>query len=345
MNFVANQLVSVIVPVYNSERYIKRTASSILSQSYNNIELILIDDGSDDHSFEVLKTLASQDGRVRIFHTENRGVSRARNFGIQRAEGTWITFVDADDYLEEDFISNLISEGEKHGAKLVISGLTFDYYSTAGQIVRSECKSSERDFFIASNEDLLDIYEGLFRCNYIQSSCAKLFSADLLRSRSITFDPSLNSYEDYCFVLDCLSHMQPIYISALAHYHYRHEVGESNSRKYKPNMLSQMQDVAGRTKAFYQKVLYTDSLDYCNSHIVQFLIAAINNIAMDENQASQCKEISDAFSLPIFRTAAKAKSYPNRYSNVQCWLGVHRFYILVLAFAKLRNIIRGRYLA
>ena len=102
-------LLSIIVPVYNTEKTIRQCVDSILSQEYNDFELLLIDDGSKDASPAICDEYARQDDRVRVFHKENGGVSSARNLGIDNAQGEWITFVDADDYITSNYLVNIDS--------------------------------------------------------------------------------------------------------------------------------------------------------------------------------------------------------------------------------------------
>lgn len=101
------QLVSVIVPVYNREKEIDRCVTSVLNQTYPNLELILVDDGSADSSLAICKSYSDSDKRVRVFHQENSGVSSARNLGIQNAKGEYLTFVDSDDYIAPDYVEKL----------------------------------------------------------------------------------------------------------------------------------------------------------------------------------------------------------------------------------------------
>lgn len=104
---------SIIVPIYNAERYIRQCVDSILSQSFGDFELLLVDDGSDDESSRICDEYAGVDSRVRVFHKVNGGVSSARNMGIDNARGRWILFVDADDYLFDDALGIMEDEREK----------------------------------------------------------------------------------------------------------------------------------------------------------------------------------------------------------------------------------------
>ena len=106
MTFVLNAI-SVIVPVYNTEKYLHRCVDSILAQTFTDFELLLIDDGSTDSSGAICDESAQKDSRVRVFHKENGGVSSARNLGLDKAKGKWVTFVDSDDWIKESFLNKL----------------------------------------------------------------------------------------------------------------------------------------------------------------------------------------------------------------------------------------------
>ena len=99
-------MISIIVPVYNTEKYLRRCIDSVLAQTYQDFELLLIDDGSKDSSGAICDEYAAKDARVKVFHKENGGVSSARNVGLDNARGEWITFVDSDDYIEENFLKS-----------------------------------------------------------------------------------------------------------------------------------------------------------------------------------------------------------------------------------------------
>lgn len=100
--------ISVIIPVYNTENYIKKCIDSVLAQTYSDLEIIVIDDGSTDGSLNICRKMEKNDSRVIVFHQENSGVSSARNKGLEMASGEWVSFLDSDDYLDEDFYETLI---------------------------------------------------------------------------------------------------------------------------------------------------------------------------------------------------------------------------------------------
>ena len=117
-----SKIISIIVPIYNSEKYLERCINSILNQTYTNFELILINDGSKDSSLKICRKYASKDNRIVVIDKENEGVSIARNMGIQRAKGELISFVDADDYIEKTFLEDMLNVMSKYNVDYVTCG-------------------------------------------------------------------------------------------------------------------------------------------------------------------------------------------------------------------------------
>ena len=118
--------ISVIIPVYNGEKYIKRCIDSIKKQTFNDWEIILVDDGSKDKTGVICDSYALEDKRIKVFHKSNGGVSVARNFGIDKAIGDYITFVDCDDWIEKDFFEKVVNFLTKDSVDILITGFIFD---------------------------------------------------------------------------------------------------------------------------------------------------------------------------------------------------------------------------
>ena len=113
-------LISVIIPVYNSEKFLNRCVDSVLKQSYKELDIILIDDGSSDKSGEMCDQYAQMDKRVRVIHQKNRGVSAARNSGLDVAIGDYCTFVDSDDYIESEMYQSMIDIAEQYNCDVIM---------------------------------------------------------------------------------------------------------------------------------------------------------------------------------------------------------------------------------
>ena len=127
-----NSLITIIVPVYNSEKTLHRCVDSILDQTYQNFEILLINDGSKDHSGDICDEYAKSDTRGRVFHKENKGVSAARNTGLDNAKGAWVSFVDSDDWISSEYLNVLYKEAIVTNADVV----TCDFFEVVRNGIR-----------------------------------------------------------------------------------------------------------------------------------------------------------------------------------------------------------------
>ena len=137
------KIVSIIVPVYNVEKFIFKTVNSILNQDYKNIEIILVDDGSPDNSARIIDELAKKDNRIVCVHKENGGVSSARNAGLKIATGEYVTFIDGDDWVEPNYVSYLLNLVEKNKCEI---GMNKNNYSD------DNMNSSDREYVVSDEK-------------------------------------------------------------------------------------------------------------------------------------------------------------------------------------------------
>ena len=192
MNDFDLNTISIIVPVYNAKKYLEQCIDSILSQSFSNFELLLIDDGSTDISGKICDEYATKDSRVRIFHKNNGGVSSARNIGLNNAKGEWILFLDADDWLENNALSiiiNSISDG--------VSLLQFNAYVVNSSNKRLHNNGDGPCFF--SNLKSYYRYSRPELWNYC-------FKNEIISKLNLKFNESLNYAEDQVFVYTYLNY-------------------------------------------------------------------------------------------------------------------------------------------
>ena len=124
------ELVSVIIPVYNVEKYLSKCLDSIVNQTYNNLQIILVNDGTKDNSLEICQNYQNKDSRIQVINKENGGLSSARNKGLEYAEGKYCLFVDSDDYVELDLIESAVSKMEEVNADMVVFGFERFYEGT-----------------------------------------------------------------------------------------------------------------------------------------------------------------------------------------------------------------------
>lgn len=213
--------ISVIIPVYNTEKYLHRCIDSVLAQTFIDFELLLIDDGSKDSSGAICDEYAEKDSRVRVFHKENGRVSSARNVGLDNARGEWVTFVDSDDWISKDYLEEMMTHSD---SDLVIADFT----------VEGEGQWNE-DLPVGKwqGNDLNRIIEGRIGIARITAPWCKLLKKSLIGHNR--FYTELTTQEDSLFMFRYLCVIQNIQIIAQKGYHYNRETIGSLSKSLEGN--------------------------------------------------------------------------------------------------------------
>lgn len=231
-------MISVIVPVYNTEQYLPRCIDSILSQSFTDFELLLVDDGSTDGCGKICDSYAEKDSRIRVFHKENDGVSSARNLGLDNAKGEWICFVDSDDELMPNGI-RMMAEGISDEVDLVMAG--YNKYGDNNSLIYSldalkaliiDKKQAIKEMFSPSDY----VYQG-----YI---CGKLFRMNEVMKRGIRFSKDIYFNEDRLFITQfiCLSERNIYYTTGPVYKYYERLGGAMMSirKGFNPKFVTDM---------------------------------------------------------------------------------------------------------
>lgn len=203
-------LVSIVVPVYKVEQYIEKCIKSLLDQTYHNIQIILVDDGSPDESGLICDRLSKVDTRIEVIHKENEGVSVARNSGIENARGKYICFVDSDDYVMPEYVESLVYAMEKDRVDLVVCGHVRKEY---------DCEMK----FFSFQERIMDRSDNLFYA-YLSvnlEACYpwnKLFKVDIIQENNIRFPKGVHPGEDLLFCIFYLNYVR--HVSFIREYLY-----------------------------------------------------------------------------------------------------------------------------
>lgn len=228
---------SFIVPVYNCEAYLKECVESILCQSGDySLEVILVDDGAQDRSGQIADELAEKHPQVCTFHKENGGAASARNYGMEKAVGEYLLFIDGDDTVDASLLETVDSHLETSQQPLIIYGMSFDYYK-GENLQRTEKLSCRHDGGF-SVRAVLEDFSQFFWDNALSSACNKVFSAEVIRRNGLCFLEGMTLYEDLDFVLRYLGYIENIHCVAQPFYHYRHDLG-------KPHLNTRVQNLSG----------------------------------------------------------------------------------------------------
>ena len=213
--------ISVIVPVYNVEAYLERCVESILQQTYTHFELILINDGSTDSSGQICDHLASQYENIKVYHIGNAGVSNARNMGIQLATGSWVTFIDSDDFVTQDYLATLASAVEGVNVGFVIAPL---HHIKNGIVTDLPPHSGKTELW--STEETMKELLMTTRTSFFP--VAKLFKRDLLADEK--FNTNYHLAEDALFLTELLlkTRCSSVFIDKPIYY-YDHREGSATT--------------------------------------------------------------------------------------------------------------------
>jgi len=238
-------LISIIIPVYNSEKYLVKCLDSVTEQTFADFEVLLINDGSTDKSGIICDEYAAKDSRFKIFHKENGGVSSARNLGIEKATGDWICFVDSDDYLGKEFLFSF---------KINIQSNCDFYLQSADQIKKSKkstfYKYSHSIYSPSKFFNIFSLYP------YLSMPWSKLFRLKIIISNNLRFDSKLARCEDMIFNLQYLSYIDCVKTIQNTGYIYRKEDNSLSSKIYPTTFY---QEIISRMKIHFKELLINDS--------------------------------------------------------------------------------------
>ena len=267
--------VSIIVPVYNAVNTIGRCIESILNQQYTDFELFLVDDGSRDGSGTICDAYAKRDNRIRVIHKENSGVSDTRNLALDLAQGTYLQFLDSDDWITPDATSSLVRAAETNRCDLVIA----DFYRVVGERVSHKGDIEEdtvltrEEFAAHMMENPADFYYGVL--------WNKLYRRDIVETHHLRMDPDISWCEDFMFNLEYIRYAERFYALQIPIYYYVKTMG---------SLANQSLTIAKTVKTklmlfeyyqqFFKTVLDEEEYQRCRPKVYRFLVDAAGDGAV-----------------------------------------------------------------
>ncbi|PWM45001.1 MAG: glycosyltransferase family 2 protein [Clostridia bacterium] len=314
--------VSIIVPIYNVEQYLRQCLDSLVNQTYKNIEIICVDDGSTDNSGEILNQYAEYDARISVFHVENAGVSSARSKALSYASGKYIMYVDGDDWIDVCTCEKAIFKAEEHAADLVMWPYIREFpnhsapkaiFLVEKTFTSAECRELQRrmigllgtELAIPENADALCTVWG------------KLYLRELIAQNDIRFTDlrRIGTYEDGLFNLHYLSHVKnaiyiPDYLS-----HYRKNSGMTS--KFRKELAAQWKNLFSDMRSYIELEKCGGDFDAALNNRISLSIIGLglNALALPNREA--LKEIRGILSEREYRAAIK--TLPMRYFPPHWW--------------------------
>jgi glycosyltransferase involved in cell wall biosynthesis len=212
-------LISVIIPIYNAEKHLEESIQSIFNQSFSDFELLLVNDGSTDRSSEICDAFALKDKRIKVFHQQNKGVSVARNLGLDHAQGEWICFVDSDDLLSTDYFEP------------VLTGTESDFIMVNVDVIENGVLSNFTNYLpkTMNIEEFLVSYQ--LYPNFA-GPWSKFFKKSIIKKNKLRFLPQLRFGEDALFNLQYLKECNQCFVTNITSYCYREHEGSLSKRNF-----------------------------------------------------------------------------------------------------------------
>lgn len=321
------KLVSIIVPVFNAEKSLKKCIESLLCQLYQQIEILLIDDGSTDSSGRICDDFAAKDNRIQVIHKVNGGVSSARNIGLDVAKGEYIQFVDSDDWLEPDFTQCLVDAMEKNGVELVISGCT---------LVESEGTSYKRlESEVFQNADEWSkVFGNLYKTYSLNSPWNKLFLAKRVKHK---FPEGISLGEDIIFVLDYLRQISRIALTDAVGYCYDMRVESSLTRQYNDKDLKVAKMLYQKAKEYSIKTFG----EFCGENEVKYIFLQdlrkyLFQIYMrdDWSETEKMKNIKSLSGNEVLKECLTGAAECSMNQKILFWLLGHGYIRLMFLYLK-----------
>ena len=290
-----SSLVSVIIPVYNVQHYIGRCLDSVLSQTYRNIEVIIINDGSKDDTLSVIQSYADKDHRIHLIDKQNEGVSIARNKGLDTAQGEYVLFVDGDDWIDEDMVENLLKMAVDNASDYAGGGFVFEEVDTG----RKRFSPSGFTPVKISGNEILGYYLSGHRL--WSSVWGALFCRKVIEQGGLRFDKNIKFDEDCFFVMQFMSQASTVMVCQEHYYHVlvrsssvtRSSLHELDKEKRRP-------DYEGYLKA---KGLYDENKDAFDAWVVRSSNHELFHLALRVDYSTYKK---------FYRTFVKKNRYRER---------------------------------
>ena len=343
--------ISVIIPIYNAADYLRQCLDSVIKQTYHNLQIICIDAGSKDGSVKIIDEYMAGDKRIQCLHVENKGVAYSRNVGLDAAQGEYILFVDADDWIDEDTIEVALTEAKRTGAEIVMWPYCREYASKSlpKKIFRTEYHLFEgndvkkwihrrhmgiigKELSMPENADALCTVWG------------KLYQADLIRENHVRFTDlkEIGTYEDGLFNLYVTGYAKKVLYIQKYLYHYRRDNPNSITTKYKDRLFHQWKHLFRLMKCYIevqqQPQYYETALN--NRICLSVLGLGLNLLASDKTDREKRSELKSILRDPMYTEAFR--HFDMRYLKIhwKLFYGAAKYRMVIIVYALLKVIYR-----
>jgi len=325
-----NDLISIIVPVYNAEKYLERCINSLINQSYSNIEIILINDGSNDKSGIICDDFSKKDLRIKVIHKINEGVSAARNDGIEKAKGRYISFVDADDWVEQNFLSEMYNKIKQYDVDYVTCGYN-RVYENLKKVINNN--ASEKVF--SSNEYIVKILNVQNGYGFIHM---KLINKEAIGN--LRFNTNILVGEDALFNVQLCKRINRflVYNKSLYNYYLNlNSIVRNYDINYCNKYLKSMNVMNNYIRNNYSDEFIIQNLyNYIVYHI---LLICVNYCYHPENEKRGVNLLKETCNIKLFMDSIKYSNYENLSitRKISLFLIKKKLYTIMAFICKIRQ--------
>lgn len=295
-----NCKVSVIVPVYNAEIFIHRCVDSLVNQTLRDIEIILVDDGSKDSSPAICDEYAEKYDNIIVLHLENGGPARARNKGIEIAQGEYLAFCDSDDYVDLNMYQKLFDNAKKNDSDIAMCCLAYDYGT------RIETKKFIYNEYYKNHEEVKSILKRIYECDFdgIAGPTNKLYRTAMVNQNNVVFDESMIRGEDFWFNFGCLKVAESLsFIEDCLYYYYQNE----SSIMHDPKNDSYDHWVENRKRLLKENESFGFEID--NNKFYKDFIYKTIMFCRDKVKLNQNEIVKSVFGNEFFKATVKYNTY------------------------------------
>lgn len=332
-----SRLISIIMPVYNAQKYLDRSIKSVITQTYKEIELIIVNDGSTDNSMEICKKYASQDKRIKVYTQENKGVSAARNLGIEMASGEYLMFIDSDDYILENMIQDMKQKISNNNIDLVISGMQMNYIQNKEIVKQEEYKLLDKKYTKAEfiNSIIKEIPLICF-CG----PCCKLYKAELLKSNHIRFSEELTMGEDTWYNLDYIKKCEGNIVTLQnIYYNYMRENENSLFTKYYEEYIRMTENVYNK----FLNIMIDEASEeavknFKKTYIMNLIYANNINFKYKTNYKKKIRDIEYSLKNKVIQNNIRDIKFVGIKEKVFSLLIKTKMKYMLYMFFKIKNI-------
>lgn len=342
--------ISIIMPVYNVEAYLDKAIVSVLNQSFTDFELILVNDGSTDHSLDICEKYVNLDTRVKLINQNNLGAHNARNNALKIAKGQYVAFFDSDDYVESDMLTDLYKIAMTYNSDLVVSGFNINtYYSDEKYIVQKYIPYTRNGVEIDNFNDQVEFRKVAyhnFDINMFYPPWNKLYKLSYLKKNNLTFP--ITYRDDFPFVISVIKDIKFITFTTKCYYNFIRKRSDSETQKFVKNLYEKREE---EHKSMLELYSYWGLLDDVSSfemisrryidRIIECIVNLYNkNCTLSDDERH--KEVSKYFSNNNFDISIK-KAHPKRLYLKLMYIPLRLKNVsLTLLMCKFINYIKGK---